>query len=95
MSFRDKTLKENLDRISGKSRLMEGEEWRAEVTGIGEDKWSSNGVTYGTPEEAKKWLDNLSGKWFGYDMSRIVPISTPRNEPADPKDPAIYQNFRK
>lgn len=68
--------------------------YRAEVAGIGENTWSTNAIEYDTPEEAKKWLDDLSGKWFGYDMSRVVPIPTPRGEEINRVSNEIYQNFR-
>lgn len=67
--------------------------YRAEVTGIREDVWSSNGLEYDNPEEAKKWLDNLSQRWFGYDMSRVVPVDTPARQKVSPED-ELYQNFR-
>lgn len=68
--------------------------WRAEIAGIGENTWSSNGTLYGTATEAKNWLDALAGRWYGYDMSRIVPDIKPKREPVDFSDRAIYQNFR-
>jgi hypothetical protein len=69
--------------------------FRAEVTGMGENVWSTNAIEYNTEEEAKKWLDNLSGRWFGYDMSRVVPSSVPKGQPVDMENDIIYQNFRK
>lgn len=97
-SFRRNTLKENLDRISGivtEDDGMSGEKYRAEVAGRGEDTWSTNAMEYNTPEEAQEWLDNLKMRWFGYDMARVVPVSTPARERVDPSDPTIYQNFRR
>lgn len=74
---------------------QQGEKFRAEVTGMRENVWSTNGMEYDTEEEAKKWLDGLSGRWFGYDMSRVVPTSTPKNQPVNVNSDVIYQNFRK
>jgi hypothetical protein len=71
------------------------EKFRAEVTGIKEDKWSTNGKEFNTEAEAKKWLDNLSDRWFAYDMSRVVPSSTPKGQKLDMNKDTIYQNFRK
>jgi hypothetical protein len=71
------------------------EKFRAEVTGKGENVWSTNAMEYNTEEEAKKWLDGLSGRWFGYDMGRVVPVSTPKGQPVDIKNDIIYQNFRR
>lgn len=68
--------------------------YRAEVAGIGENKWSGNALEYDTEEEAKKYLDNLSMRWFGYDLGRVVPVSVPRNQPVDMEHDTIYQNFR-
>jgi len=67
--------------------------YRAEVVGTGENTWSTNAKEYNTEEEAKAWLDGLSGRWFGYDMSRVVPTTTPRGQPVDIKNDNIYQNF--
>ena len=71
-----------------------GVKYRAEVTGVKENTWSGNGMEYDTEEEAKKWLDGLANRWFGYDMGRVVPITTPRNQPVDMQNDIIYQNFR-
>lgn len=68
--------------------------YRAEVTGIGENTWSNNAMEYDTPEEAKAWLDQKKFSWTGYDMGRVVPADTPKKQPVDMSDPAIYQNFR-
>ncbi len=68
--------------------------YRADVAGIGENRWSNNSKEYDTPEEAKKWLDGLASRWFGYDLSRVVPTDTPVNEPVD-MNGEFYQNFRK
>lgn len=71
------------------------EKFRAEVTGIKEMSWSGNSIEYDTPEEAKKWLDGLAGRWTGFDMSRVVPVSTPISQPVDFETQELYQNFRK
>lgn len=72
-----------------------GEKFRAEVTGKGENVWSTNAMEYNTEQEAKDWLDGLSGRWFGYDMSRVVPVSIPKGQPVDMENDVIYQNFRR
>lgn len=72
-----------------------GIKFRAEVTGKGENVWSTNAKEFNTPEEAKEWLDNLSSRWFGYDMGRVVPTTTPKGQPVDLANDDIYQNFRK
>jgi len=84
-NFKGKALNEEL----------EGVKYRAEVTGIGENVWSTNAMEYNTEEEAKQWLDGLSGRWFGYDMGRVVPTSTPTGQPVDLQNDIIYQNFRR
>ena len=71
-----------------------GEKYRAEVTGTRENSWSGNAMEYDTEQEAKDWLDGLRSRWFGYDMGRVVPVSTPRNQPVDMENDIIYQNFR-
>lgn len=52
-------------------------------------------MEYDTEEEAKEWLKGLAGRWFGYDMSRVVPTTTPTNQPVDMQNDVIYQNFRR
>lgn len=69
--------------------------YRTEVTGIGENVWSSNGKLYPSEEEAKDWLRGLASRWTGFDMSRVVPFDTPMRQPVNPKDPLIFQNYRK
>ena len=71
-----------------------GEKYRAEVTGTRENRWSGNAMEYDTEQEAKDWLDGLRGRWFGYDMGRVVPVSTPTGQPVDMENDDIYQNFR-
>ena len=70
------------------------EKFRAEVTGKGENRWSGNAMEYDTEEEAKEWLNNLANRWFGFDMSRVVPVSMPTGQPVDMENDIIYQNFR-
>ncbi len=72
-----------------------GVKYRAEVTGIGENRWSTNAMEYDTEQQAKEWLDGLSGRWFGYDLSRVVPTTTPKDQPVDMMNDVIYQNFRR
>lgn len=67
--------------------------YRAEVTGKGENKWSTNGLEYNTEQEAQKWLDSLSQRWFGYDRSRVVPTTTPKGQLVD-NGQKLYQNLR-
>jgi len=71
-----------------------GTKFRAEVTGIKENRWSTNAMEYDTEEEAKEWLKGLAGRWFGFDMSRVVPVSTPMNQPVDMENDVIFQNYR-
>ena len=72
--------------------------FRAEVIGVGvigvsESKWSSNSVEYETIEAAKQWLDGLALRWYGYIVSRVVPINTPTGQQlSDTQE--LYQDFR-
>jgi hypothetical protein len=74
--------------------LDAGVKFRAEVTGKGENRWSGNAMEYNTEEEAKEWLNNLANRWFGYDMSRVVPVTVPTGQQLDMANDIIYQNFR-
>jgi hypothetical protein len=68
--------------------------FRADIAAIGENIWSNNAMEYETIEEVKQWLNDLSCRWFGYDMARIVTTDVPRNEYVKETD-VLYQNFRK
>ena len=92
MTRLDKTFKPQLNEELGFEG--QGEKFRAEVTGKGENVWSTNAMEYDTEEEAKEWLRGLSNRWFGYDMGRVVPVSTPTNQPLDMENDIIFQNFR-
>lgn len=98
-SLRIKSLIERLVRRAIAKKLNEATntsgKWRADVAGVRETVWSNNAIVYNTPEEVKKWLDKLSTRWSGYDMSRVVPSQTPTGERIDMNDPDIYQNYRK
>ena len=69
--------------------------FRAEVTGIKEMRWSCNALTHDSVEEAESYLNDLSGRWFGFDLSRIVNSDVAKNQPVNLKTDVFYQNFRK
>lgn len=85
----------DVDEGFGTGEEEQGVKFRADVAGVRENVWSTNAKEYNTEEEAKKWLDGLSDRWNGYDMSRVVPSTTPRNQPVDMQNDVIYQNYRK
>jgi len=68
--------------------------FRADVTSIKEMRWSSNSLEHETYQSAQAYLDGLSERWTGFDMSRIVPVDTPKNEQVDLVNHTLYQNFR-
>jgi hypothetical protein len=72
-----------------------GVKYRAEVGGIGENRWSGNAMEYDTEDEAKDWLRGLASRWFGYNISRVVPVSVPTNQDINLSDPLMFQNYRK
>ncbi len=69
--------------------------YRAEVTGKGENVWSTNALEFDSEEEAKNYLDDLSGRWFGFDMGRVVPATTPKGQQVDMVNDVIYLNYRR
>ena len=73
----------------------QGIKYRADVAGVRENTWSTNAKEYDTEEEAKAAIDNLASRWFGFDLSRVVPSTTPRNQPVDMQNDVIYQNMRR
>ena len=68
--------------------------WKAQVAGNGEQVWSENALRFETEEEARKYISDLSMRWFGFDLGRVVPSDTPNREPVDLSDPKITHNFR-
>lgn len=72
-----------------------GVKYRVEVGGIGENRWSGNAMEYDTEDEAKDWLRGLASRWFGYNISRVVPVNVPTNQDIDLSDPLMFQNYRK
>jgi hypothetical protein len=68
--------------------------YRADVTGINESSWSTNGVEFNSEEQTKRYLDGLAERWFGFDMSRVVPVDTPKHQPVDFENHIFYQNCR-
>ena len=91
-NFSGKALNEDLGLGA---EQQQGVKYRADVTGVRENVWSTNAKEYNTEEEAKAALDNLASRWFGFDMSRVVPTTTPTGQPVDLQNDVIYQNFRK
>jgi len=81
--------------MGGLGEEVQSVKYRADVAGVRENTWSTNAKEYDTEEEAKAALDNLASRWFGFDMSRVVPSTTPRNQPIDMQNDVIYQNMRK
>lgn len=71
------------------------EKYRAEITGVGEMKWSTNAMKFATEDEAKSWASDLSCRWTGMDAARVVPDSTPMDESFDAADPAIFFNVKR
>jgi hypothetical protein len=76
------------------SRKTANGDWIAQVAGVGEGVWSGNGMTFDSPDSAKAWIADLSTRWFGFDMGRVVPVGTPSRQPVDMDDPTITHNFR-
>jgi hypothetical protein len=36
-----------------------------QIKGVGEDKWTGNGLYFATPEEALAYAADLQGRWMG------------------------------
>jgi hypothetical protein len=71
------------------------EKFRAEITAIGENVWSTNAMVFNTYEEAKEWLIGLSRRWFGCDMGRVVTDDIPKNQAVNLEEDELIFNFRK
>lgn len=69
--------------------------YRAEVAGTNENIWSGNAIEYDTVKDAQDYLTKLSSKWFGYDLSRVVPATTPDRQKVDFENDVFFQIFRK
>jgi hypothetical protein len=68
--------------------------YRAEFTGVRENVWSHNALTFETESAAKDYALDLLGRWMGADMARVVDDETPKREPLDTNDPRIVANYR-
>lgn len=70
-------------------------DFKAEVAGIGEDVWSGNALLFGTREAAEAYILELSTRWFGFDLGRVVTADTPPRQPVNLSDPTIVYNARR
>lgn len=70
------------------------DKFRAEITGVRENVWSTNAMKFDTEEEAKSWALDLSSRWTGMDAARVVPDSTPLLQEFNSEDPAIVFNCK-
>lgn len=68
--------------------------WKAQVAGVGEDVWSENSLRFETHDQAAQYVFDLSRRWFGFDLGRVVHADTPNREPVDLTDPSIVYNVR-
>ena len=91
-NFTGKAINEDLN---FNTEQQQGVKFRADVAGVRENTWSTNAKEYDTEEEAKAALDSLADRWFGFDLSRVVPSTTPTNQPVDMQNDVIYQNMRR
>jgi hypothetical protein len=69
--------------------------FRAEVTGLNENVWSTNSLEFETKQEAIDWVKDLSGRWFGCDMGRVVTTDTPRNQQVNIETDELVFNYRR
>lgn len=60
--------------------------YRVEVLAHGERHWVSNARTFGTPEAAKKYGQDLFYRWTALVDWRVVPTSHPTGELYDAKE---------
>lgn len=51
--------------------------WKPEFKdGSGKDDWCRNGCTFATELEAKKYANDLMGRWFGATASQVVEVDS-------------------
>ena len=68
--------------------------YRAEAGAVGEHVWSTTAMRFDTLEEAQNHAKDLASRWFGANVFRAVPDTTPQGENIDLPDPQIVKNFR-
>ena len=68
--------------------------FKVQVTGIRENTWSGNGLTFETREDATTYAKDLMSRWTGCDMGRVVPVETPNGEVVDYNDEQIVLSYR-
>jgi hypothetical protein len=60
--------------------------YRADVQGVRENVWSTNGLEFDTAAAAEAYVKELGSRWFGIEAYRVVPVDTPRGETVKPED---------
>lgn len=96
MTAKQVKLIENYIRKQVRKTLRESTgKFRVDVGGVGENSWSTNSMRFDTEEEGVKYAKNLLGRWYGADIARVVPESTPSREKIDLQDPTICINDRR
>lgn len=71
------------------------QKFRAEVTGLNENVWSTNSLEFDTKQEAIDWVKGLSSRWFGCDMGRVVSTETPRGQKVNLEKDELVFNYRR
>jgi hypothetical protein len=61
--------------------LLPHEKFRVEVLARGEHQWAHNALEFDTRELAFAYADDLWRRWTLADKLRVVPLSTPKNQP--------------
>lgn len=61
--------------------ILPAEEFRVEVLARGEHCWAHNALGFDTRELAFAYADDLWQRWTLADKLRVVPVSTPKNQP--------------
>jgi hypothetical protein len=76
-----------MDREAGPSCKLEDkptEQFRAEVTASSDEHWATNSLRFASKEEALEYVENLARRWMLVTRWRVVPDSTPQNQPYEP-----------
>lgn len=66
--------------------------YRVDVTDDGRT-WATNALRFDTPNEAKAYASDLSGRWLAVKAARVVESTVPDREAVDRDDERIVINY--
>lgn len=75
--------------------MADEQQYRIDVGGVGETRWSNNSLTFDSHDKAALYADDLLGRWTGGDIARVVTTDVPKHEPINLSDERIVVDYRR